>query len=240
MISQQSKLISMGEMIGNIAHQWRQPLSAISSAASGNKLQKELGILTDEFFYESMDAIVEQTRYLSDTIEDFRNFFQESKNKQVIKVKELIEQSLKIFGSSLNQHNIQVQFDIEDVELKTYGNEVKQVIINFLKNAKDAIGDNGIILITSKYIKENNSLEIEVTDSGGGIPSNIINRIFEPYFTTKHKSVGTGIGLYMSYEIVKNSLKGDIEVENKSFDYNFKSYYGASFKIKLFHIKENE
>lgn len=240
MISQQSKLISMGEMIGNIAHQWRQPLSTISTAASGNKLQKELGVLTDEFFYQSMDAIVEQTRYLSDTIEDFRNFFQESKSKKVVNIKEIIEQSLKIFGSSLNQHNIQVQVDLEDVKLTTYGNEIKQVIINFLKNAKDAIGQNGVILITTKYFEESNSLEIEVTDSGGGIPAHIRNRIFEPYFTTKHQSVGTGIGLYMSHEIVKSSLKGEIEVENKSFDYNFKSYYGAAFKIRLFNIKEKE
>ena len=147
MLAQQSKMASMGEMIGNIAHQWRQPLSVISTAASGMRLQKEFNILTDEFFYESTKSIEKSTQYLSQTIEDFRSFFNTNKEKKMFKIGDIIEQTIELFGTSLNQNNIKIIKNIEEIEIYSYPNELKQVFMNLVKNSKDAIEKDGLILI---------------------------------------------------------------------------------------------
>ncbi len=230
-LSQQSKMAAMGEMIGNIAHQWRQPLSIISTATTGMKVQKEVGVLTDEMLYDNLDKIYEYTQYLSRTIDDFRNYFNQNKQKQPFKIGNIIDQSLSIFGSTFKNKNISVIKNIEDITIVSFPNELQQVIINLLKNAKDIIEKNGLIIIT--VTKKNNIITINIKDSGGGIAKNILPKIFEPYFTTKHKSIGTGLGLFMSFEIVNKSLNGTLEVKNEEFTYNFINYNGASFTITL-------
>ncbi len=230
-LSQQSKMASMGEMIGNIAHQWRQPLSVISTAASGIKLQKEYDLLTDEVFFESVDKITESALYLSQTIEDFRNYFNNNKQKNPFNVVDVIDKSISIFGSSFKLQNIKIVKNLKDITITSFENELKQVLINLLKNSKDAIGKDGVILIDMKI--NNDTISIFIQDSGGGIPKEVLPKIFEPYFTTKHQSVGTGLGLFMSFEIVNKSLNGNIKVKNNSFSYEFKNYTGALFTIEL-------
>ncbi len=232
-LAQQSKMIAMGEMIENIAHQWRQPLSIISTIASGVKLEKEVGILEDKSLLKFMDTIVYQSHYLSETIDDFRNFFDNDRSKEIVNINDLIDKSLSVFGNSFKDSNIEIVLNIEDFSINAYPNDLKQVIINILKNAKDIIVENGVIIIKCYIEPKNKNVCIEIQDSGGGISDEIKNKIFEPYFTTKHKSQGTGIGLYMSYNIVNKHLNGTIEVGNCDFDYNFKKFHGALFTIKL-------
>jgi signal transduction histidine kinase len=232
-LSQQSKMIAMGEMIENIAHQWRQPLSIISTVASGVKLEKEVGILDDAKLLKFMDTIVYQSHYLSETIDDFRNFFDNDRRKEIVNINDLIDKSLSVFGNSFKDSNINIVLNIENFSISTYPNDLKQVIINILKNAKDAIVKDGVIIIKSYVNQKNKNVYILIQDSGGGISNDIKNKIFEPYFTTKHKSQGTGIGLYMSYNIINKHLEGSIEIDNRNFDYNFKKFKGALFTIKL-------
>ena len=236
-LSQQAKMIAMGEMIENIAHQWRQPLSIISTVASGVKLEKEVGILDDKNLVKFMDTIVYQSLYLSETIDDFRNFFDKDRRREIVNIDDLIDKSLSVFGNSFKDSNIEIVLNIEKFSVSTYPNDLKQVIINILKNAKDAIVQDGVIIIKCYTSPKNKCVYVKIQDSGGGISNEIKNKIFEPYFTTKHKSQGTGIGLYMSYNIVNKHLDGSIEVENQNFDYNFKKLYGALFTIELKNLK---
>ena len=142
----------------------------------------------------------------------------------------MIEQSISMFRDDLNAKNILIVDDIDDIEICTYESELKQVIINLLKNAKE-FTKKGVIIINAHEKK--NEIVIEILDSAGGIPKNIIKKIFEPYFTTKHSSLGVGLGLYSAHEIITKKLKGTISVENKQFDYSFDSYTGACFKITI-------
>ena len=238
LLLQQSKLALMGEMIGNIAHQWRQPLSIISTCASGMKLQKEVDILDDNIFYDSCEMIINQSHYLSQTIDDFRSYLQSNKEKNIFKLDEIISNSISIVSPAYKSCDITLIYnnDFLDIEIETYNNELVQVLLNILNNAKDAI------IISSKYEKrlvfinvelKDDFVSINILDNGGGIPKEIIDKIFEPYFTTKHKSQGTGLGLFMSYKIVNESLNGLLKVQNKEFEYEGEKYFGAEFKIEL-------
>ena len=238
LLFQQSKLAAMGEMIGNIAHQWRQPLSIISTCASGMKLQKENNILSDQIFYDSCGMIVNQSNYLSQTIDDFRNYLQTNKQKTVFKLDEFIANTISIILPAYKNSNIVLIYNnnFEDIEIEAYHNELAQALLNILNNAKDAINTSSIyeeklVFIRIKQTKD--FVHIYILDNGGGIPIEIIDKIFEPYFTTKHQSQGTGLGLFMSYKIVTQSLGGLLVVRNKDFEYNNKKYFGAEFKITL-------
>ena len=233
-LSQQTKMVALGEMIQNISHQWRQPLSVISMSASGLRLKKQCGILDDKEFYDNLDGILKNTVYLSQTIEDFRNYFDESLEKSNFNLKNTLTHCIAMFKEELNANEIIIIENIDDIELYTYEQELKQVLINLLKNAKDFTKE-GVIIITAHEKK--NEIKIEIQDSAGGIPKNIIEKIFEPYFTTKHNSFGIGLGLFSSYKIVNNELQGNIFVENKEFNYNFKTYKGACFSIILYRDK---
>lgn len=236
---QQSKLASMGEMIANIAHQWRQPLSLISTASSGIKIQKEFGLLTDESFYSSVDSITNATQYLSQTIDNFKNFFTPRSQKEYFKIKEPIDKTLVLVSSGIRKKNIQIINNIEAVknlEILSYENDLIQIFINIINNAKDAFVSkkDTLIFINAEIDKKNeNNLIISIKDNAGGIPEEIIGKIFEPYFTTKYKSNGTGIGLYMVMEIVQKHMKGSISVENTTFEYNNEQCLGAKFIINI-------
>ncbi|MGA1932979.1 sensor histidine kinase [Arcobacter sp. YIC-464] len=233
---QQSKMAAMGEMIGNIAHQWRQPLSVITTAATGIKMQKEVGILSDEEHKKSLDMIVNSANYLSNTIDDFRNFFSPNKDKNRFKSQDLINRVFSLIKSNFQNKDIKIITNIEDIEIYTYENELLQVLINLLNNSRDElILRNSIkerFVFVDLFLEEKN-LTISIKDNAGGISEEIIDRIFEPYFTTKHKSQGTGIGLFMCEEIICKHMHGKIEVFNDEFIYKNIDCKGARFKVSI-------
>ena len=231
----QSKMASMGEMLTNIAHQWRQPLSMISTAATGVTMQKTYNILTDDILLKSMDDINESVQFLSNTIEDFRDYFKPNKDKVTFNVESVIDKSLKLIASDFKNSNIEVIKNIEEIELYGLPRELIQVVMNILKNGKDILQENDIKdkVIKINIFEDDVNAFISIHDNGGGIPDNIISKIFEPYFTTKHQAQGTGIGLYMSYEIITKHMNGNIEVVNESIKYKENEYIGANFKITI-------
>jgi signal transduction histidine kinase len=229
-VVQKSKMAEMGEMISNIAHQWRQPLSVITTNASGVMVQDELNFLTKETLRSSMENIMKNSQYLSTTVDNFRNFFTPNKPKEIKHLSEIFEIIDCIFGNSLVESNIQLVKNIQNITLNTYVNELAQVLINFIKNGKDAIGEEGVIFIDC-YVED--KIYIKVKDSGGGIPLDIMDKIYDPYFTTKDSSIGTGIGLNMSQQIITEHLGGEIKVHNTEFTYENKIYKGAEFIVTL-------
>jgi PAS domain S-box-containing protein len=234
LLFQQSKLSAMGEMIGNIAHQWRQPLSVISSSTSAIKLYELEGIYTKDEVIEFIDVILNSTKYLSNTIDDFRNFYKEDSEKIDFDVKLAINNSLNLIKTELVKQNIKVIFiNEESFNICGIRNQFLQVMINILINAKDAFLDKDIInkAIFIDFYQDSQNNIIEIYDNAGGIEEEVIEHIFEPYFTTKHKFLGTGIGLYMSEEIITKQLKGEIIVSNKEFTYKYEECKGAEFKI---------
>ncbi len=229
-IEQQTKLVSMGEMIGNIAHQWRQPLSAITSCASSIRLKYELSILDKDDIPIGMDDIIKQAKYLSYTIDNFRNFIKGENSNSNISIKNLINDTLSLTSSSLSNNYINIILDLKkDINIIGNKNELIEAFINIINNSKDVLlnkkeEDRFLFIKTKK-------LEIEIYDSGDGIPEDIIDKIFEPYFTTKHQSQGTGLGLAMVDKIIRDKHNALITVTNKEFEYKNKKYKGACIKI---------
>ncbi len=235
-VLQQSKMASLGEMIGNISHQWRQPLSMISTVSTGIKLKKELGTLEEDELINDMDMINTNAQYLSKTIDDFKNFIKGERTLIEFDICETIKQVLTIVKASITNNFIDVELNCEsEVLVKGYPNEFIQSIINIYNNAKDALismpEDERYFYISLK--KSNDNIEIILKDNGGGIDEKIIDKIFEPYTTTKHKSMGTGLGLNITYNFIVTGMNGNISVENIIFNKNNKSYKGAKFKIVL-------
>jgi signal transduction histidine kinase len=233
-LSQQSKMAAMGEMLGNIAHQWRQPLSVITTVATGMKLQKEFNSLDDETFEKSINNITNSALYLSDTIEDFRNFFRTDKEETIFTIKDIFEKVFKLTDAQFRNHEIIFVNDINDFELFGFENEFIQALINILNNAKDALEnkDNPKLIFISTSKNENKAI-IKITDNAGGIDDEIIDKICEPYFTTKHQSKGTGIGLYMTEEIIVKHMKGSLIFKNVDVIYENKNYKGVEITIEL-------
>lgn len=231
---QQSKMAAMGEMIGNIAHQWRQPLSIITTATSGMVLQKEMGVLTDEFFFEASNRINTSSQYLSQTIDDFRNFFIPNKEKSKVNLIEIFKKTLDLISAQFSSKDIEIIKNIEGVEFESYENELIQALINILNNSRDElIKKDGERFIFVDAFEKDNFINIIIKDNAGGVIKENLDKIFEPYFTTKYKSQGTGIGLYMTEEIITKHLNGTICVENVEFTYNEKEYFGAEFTIRI-------
>ncbi len=229
-ILEQAKLAQMGEMLGNIAHQWRQPLSAISTVASGLKINYEYNILDIKDIPKQMDLIVENTKHLSKTIDIFRDFIKEEKALKDVNIQEKLDECINIVSATISSHHIKLINEIDydnPITLKMISGELSQVVINLINNSKDAIVqnkiNNGWIKITQKT--EKNYLIIIVEDNGGGISKDIMTKIFDPYFTTKHQYQGTGLGLYMSKTMIEKHLNGKLEVKNGKD--------GAIFTIKL-------
>ncbi|MGB3750999.1 MAG: PAS domain S-box protein [Arcobacteraceae bacterium] len=233
---EQSKLAAMGEMIGNIAHQWRQPLSVISTGATGMKIQNEYNLLNDETINKTCDAINNNAQYLSKTIDDFRNFIKGDRIKNIFSVTDLIDSSLQLLEGSLKSSDISIVLDMkDDLKINGYQNELTQCIINIVNNAKDALDELALkkkyIFITTQRIS--NNIVIKIVDNAGGIPKLLQEKIFEPYFTTKHKKQGTGLGLSMTYKLIVDGMNGTITSNNVHYRHNDKSYNGAEFVITL-------
>ncbi len=225
----------MGEMIENIAHQWKQPLSIISSASTSIMLKKDLGLPFEKDEETKQLTIVNDTvQYLSHTIDDFREFFRPDKAKKVFNLKNCYKKAMNLVESKLKSLSIEVIDNLDDVNIVSLENELIQVLINLLNNAKDVLEDKKAqrkFIFTDIYIENKNAI-LTIKDSGGGIPENIIDNIFEPYFTTKELN-GTGIGLNMSKEIIIGHLNGKISVENSTYIYEDVKYTGAVFKISI-------
>lgn len=231
---QQSKMAAMGEMLGNIAHQWRQPLSVITTAATGMKVQKEFGTLDDEAINRSVDTITDSALYLSKTIDDFRNFFKRDKTETNFSTNEVIGKVLKLTKSQFKIREISIIKNIEEFNLFGLENEFVQALINILNNAKDALIDKEAPkLIFINVLKNDNKAIIKIADNGGGIDEKIIDKVCEPYFTTKHQSQGTGIGLYMTEEIIVKHMYGKFTISNIETIYENVTYKGAQITIEL-------
>lgn len=211
----QSRHASLGQMLANIAHQWRQPLTELSLAMFNIKkaLQNSNEEDVNKFYLESKHII----QNMSQTIDDFTNFFSPDKEKYYFNISESIKESLVLLENMINDEMITIKTDFEDIEVLGITNELTQVIINLINNSKDAFIHNSILLreisITTK--KENSFAVIEVQDNAGGIAKDNLEKIFEPYFTTKHKSRGTGLGLFMSRMICEQGLGGTLDVKSK-------------------------
>ena len=236
LLIQKSKMAAMGEMIENIAHQWRQPLSLISVVSSTLLLQKKLDMhIPKDEECEQLTKIGDTVNYLSQTIDDFRSFFKEKKLKENFLLEDCYKKVLNLMSSNFKAMQIDVIENIENVEIETFENELIQVIMNILTNAKDVLlseGNDFRKLIFIEIYKENDKSIFSIKDNAGGIPIENIEKIFEPYFTTNGDE-GTGIGLHMSKEIIQNHMNGELKVENSTFDYQGKEYKGAKFTIIL-------
>ena len=236
-IAEQSKMAEMGEMIGNIAHQWRQPLSVISTAATGIQIEKEFNLLTDDDLITKCELINNNAQYLSKTIDDFRNFIKGDRNKSIFNLDETIKSCVSILEVSLKSHNIKVVYNIDkSIKIDGFENELIQCLINMINNSKDAFEDinenHRVIFIDTSIENEKNAI-IKLKDNAGGIPEDIISKVFDPYFTTKHQSQGTGLGLHMAYNIILNGMGGTIEAHNVNYKYDDNDYTGAEFTITL-------
>jgi len=232
-LRQQSRLVQMGEMLSMIAHQWRQPLAAIGSRSAALELKANLGKADKETVIEQAQYISKYAQHLSQTIDDFRNFFKSSKELKESSYNEIIGSVLDIVGTSIENKNIAIIQNLStEYRFLTYPNELKQVVLNIIKNAEDVlleknIKDPKIRIVT--YKKDGKNV-LEIHDNAGGVPTEIIDKIFDPYFSTKLEKNGTGIGLYMSKTIVEEHCSGTLSITNDES--------GAVFKVEL--AKKND
>jgi len=229
---QQSRLAQMGEMISMIAHQWRQPLAAIGASSTKLKIKAKMGRSDTDITIKTTEKINNLIQHLSETINDFKEFFRMDKVEKVSSYTQMIDTVFDITEETIMRNNIEIIRELNsDDKMKTYVNEVQQVILNLLKNAEDALMDkkpNNPVIKISTY-KEKNMVVLEVSDNAGGIPDNIIENIFDPYFSTKEEQNGTGLGLYMSKTIIEEHCGGILSVHN--------SAKGAVFKVMIKSIR---
>ncbi|HEX5622997.1 MAG TPA: response regulator [Sulfuricurvum sp.] len=219
----QAKMAAMGEMIGNIAHQWRQPLNTLGLVIQNLEDAHAYGEMNDAFISDVTEKSMAQITFMSKTIDDFRNFFQPNKRKERFDMAEAVTSTLDIIAKTLENHHIRLLFeDAAPGRYLVYGyrNELQQVILNLLKNADDVLyaqadsGEKGDKWIRITIGQEGERIRLGIEDSGGGIPESVIDRIFEPYFTTKEEGKGTGIGLYMSKMIIEQNIGGSLNASN--------------------------
>jgi len=224
---QQSRLAAMGEMLGNIAHQWRQPLNVLGLQVQELRMSHKHGRFTEELLNSTVDKVIEIIQHMSQTIDDFRDFLVLNKERQLFQVDEVIRKSASLIEGSLRDRNIALKITCSgDPRITGRPNEYGQVIINLLMNAKDAFGERpkADARITVSSWEEHGKAVVTITDNAGGIEEEIIGKIFDAYFTTKALGKGTGIGLFMSNTII-GSLGGRISVRNVEG--------GAEFRIEV-------
>ncbi len=218
LLVQQSKMAAMGEMMGAIAHQWRQPITAIASAAMALRMKQELGVLEDRHFEQGLESIERQTQRMSQTIHDFMNFFKPDKEAQSFGVRQMLNEIYGLLSAQFVYRGIEFINDVpRSMVLCGYRSELEQVVLNLLANARDAFerasnDRKWVRIYTSLY---EGKLDLVIEDNAGGIDEMILDRVCEPYFTTKETGQGTGIGLYMSKTILQNSFRGDLIPKNR-------------------------
>lgn len=239
MLIQQSKLASMGEMLGAIAHQWRQPLNVINCTTLDMRIKKQLGTLDEAYFNEAIAELSRMTQSMSKTIDDFMNFFRPNKQKTFFELRDCVEYAIGILSAQLRNHAIEVHNEVPK-GVRVYGamGELEQVILNLLSNARDAFEETST---QERWIRlhvksDTQGVVLVVEDNAGGIDAAIIERIFDPYFTTKGDKQGTGIGLYMCATIMEKSFDGSIRAMNW---YNSAKHPMGTQMLLRFPLEEN-
>jgi len=230
MLIMQSRQAVMGEMISNIAHQWRQPLNTLGLLAQGLQISCEVGQFTKELLDETVGEIVAIIQHMSKTIDDFRYFFRPSKEKEKFKVREVVEKTLTLLQASMAERKIAIRIEVTGEPIVNgFPNEFSQVLLNIISNARDAFAagapKRSDPVVAIRCYTEGGKTVVKVTDNAGGIPEDIIGKVFEPYFTTKGPDQGTGIGLYMCKNIIEKNMHGVISARNVGG--------GAEFTIEL-------
>jgi len=228
MLFRQARYAQMGEMISMIAHQWRQPLNAISASAATMQLRLDASQFDKIFFKEKTHMISESIQHLSSTIDDFRNFFKLDKKREEIIFSTIVENALKLVRTALENKDISIHTEYHSqCTIYTYPNEIIHVILNLVKNAEDALLGSHLPnpKITIRIFEKETNVLMEIEDNAGGIDEAVIDKIFDPYFTTKENNDGTGLGLYMSKIIIEDHCHGQIEVSNAA--------EGALFRVIL-------
>jgi signal transduction histidine kinase len=223
-----TRLAAMGEMIGNIAHQWRQPLNALSILLANLRFEYEAVCQDTDALEIAHGQAFDILRRMSSTIDDFRNFFKPDRKREPFRVIEAIGDALLLIEASLVQHGITVRFTARhDPVVEGFRGEFAQVALNLLGNAKDAILAHKPVAghIDIRVMQRRGRAVVAIADNGGGIPPDIIERIFDPYFTTKSSQNGTGLGLYMSRTIIHDHLGGSLTADNRDA--------GARFVVTL-------
>ena len=214
---QQSKMAEMGEMIGNIAHQWRQPLSVINTIVAIMKEKNLKDVLEQDDVAKKLHRIENSISYMSETIEDFMHYYKPDKEKEKFSLRKAVAKSLEVVRASFESSKIEVHVTGDhSLDIYGYRNEYIQVIVSILSNAKDILNQRQVIApkIEIEFYHEENDVLLFIQDNGGGIPEDIIQKVFDPYFTSKHQSQGTGLGLYISKMIIEQSMGGSLEVNN--------------------------
>jgi signal transduction histidine kinase len=224
----QSRQAAMGEMIGNIAHQWRQPINSLGIIVQNLREAYDLGKLDRDYLDRGVKRSLDLISYMSKTIDDFRDFFRPEKEKRRFSVKDVIEKVVSFEDASFKNNNISIEVSIgNDIIAVGYPNEYSQALLNILNNAKDALlhgkKENPCVSITA--YREGNTAVATVSDNAGGLAGDIIDNIFDPYFTTKEEGKGTGLGLYLSKMIIEKNMKGSLTVKN--------IYGGAKFTLTV-------
>ncbi len=218
----QSKLAQLGEMLSMIAHQWRQPLAAISSSVIDMQMKLMLNKNDEKllsYIEEQLEDIENFTQSLTNTINDFKDFYKPGKKKQHLNINNTVEKALTMVKSSLVSFNIEVEFDLKSAQkIYYFENEIMQVFLNILQNSREnfLLKDTKEPKIFISTKDEKGKVEIKICDNGGGCDEKIIKRIFEPYFSTKYEKNGTGLGLYMSLKIIQEHHNGQIKAENEN------------------------
>lgn len=237
LLEHQSRLAALGEMIGNIAHQWRQPLSIITTSISGLQLQHEMGVpITKELISQTTNTIITHANYLSKTIDDFRDFIKNDNKEELFNLSEVVNHTTNLLNATLKSNEINLILNLDDTIIcDGYPNQLSQVLLNIVNNAKDAFQEKDQFdkEIKIKTTKIENHFKIEISDNAGGISKKIKNKIFDPYFTTKHQSQGTGLGLYICANIIKKDFNGILYIEDLENTINGTSYKGTNFIIEL-------
>ncbi|MFA5720747.1 MAG: HAMP domain-containing sensor histidine kinase [Aliarcobacter sp.] len=234
---QQARFASLGEMLNNIAHQWRQPLGSITMIIQSFQTKMRVNKLSPEFVEQKVKDALLLAQNMSNTLDDFKNFFSPNRSKNSFFIKDCVEHSIELSKYFLNKENIKIDLIVKkDKKITTFYNELSHTLLNIISNSKDALvssvnkNDRIIkIIVNSKK----NFVFINIIDNGGGVPDDILPKIFEPYYTTKYKSAGTGIGLYMSKQIIEKHLNGEISCKNIKLEVNKKVFKGASFTITI-------
>jgi len=225
---QQSRMAAMGEMLGNIAHQWRQPLNVLGLQIQELKISYKLGKFSEALLENNVQKAMEIIQHMSQTIDDFRDFLVLDKEKKLFSVDQTIRRSVSLIDASLKEHSISLEISCSgDPQINGYQNEYGQVILNILMNAQDAFVEKGKsdARITVRAWQEDNRAVVTITDNAGGIKQEIIERIFDAYFTTKRLGKGTGVGLFMSNTIIEKSMGGRLSARNVDG--------GAEFRIEV-------
>ncbi len=233
-LSKKDKLEAMGEMLDSISHQWRQPLNSISICASGLKLSKELGQLNDKAFESNLNSIVFSCNYLSNTIDDFRNFLKKDKLKHNFSLKQILKSSERLLKTRIDKEKVVIFVKNDDILINGFKNELLQVFINILNNSIDELSKKNqkkkrIIII--EFSKSEDKIHISFKDNAQGIDPKILPFIFDQNVSSKN--TGSGIGLYMSRKIITESYKGELKAKNIEYEHENECQKGAEFSIVI-------